>query len=35
MVRYPEEPHGLKTNGRPDRRADRIDRIVGWFRQHL
>ena len=35
MVRYPDEPHGLKTNGRPDRRADRIDRIVAWFREHL
>jgi acylaminoacyl-peptidase len=35
MIRYPDEPHGLKTNGRPDRRADRIDRVVAWFRQHL
>jgi dipeptidyl aminopeptidase/acylaminoacyl peptidase len=35
MVRYPDEPHGLKTNGRPDRRADRIDRVVAWFRRHL
>jgi len=35
MIRYPDEPHGLKTNGRPDRRADRIDRIVAWFRAHL
>jgi len=35
MIRYPNEPHGLKTNGRPDRRVDRIERIVGWFRQHL
>jgi dipeptidyl aminopeptidase/acylaminoacyl peptidase len=35
MIRYPDEPHGLKTNGRPDRRADRIDRIVVWFRRHL
>jgi len=35
MIRYPDEPHGLKTNGRPDRRADRIDRIVSWFRTYL
>jgi dipeptidyl aminopeptidase/acylaminoacyl peptidase len=35
MIRYPEEPHGLKTNGRPDRRVDRIERVVAWFRQHL
>jgi len=35
MIRYPDEPHGLKTNGRPDRRADRIDRVVAWFREHL
>jgi len=22
-------------NGRPDRRVDRIERIVGWFTRHL
>ena len=35
MIRYPGEPHGLKTNGRPDRRVDRIERIVAWFRRYL
>jgi len=35
MVRYPDESHVMLIIGRPDRRADRIERIVGWFRQHL
>ena len=35
MVRYPEESHLLLVNGRPDRRVDRIDRIVAWFEQYL
>jgi dipeptidyl aminopeptidase/acylaminoacyl peptidase len=35
MIRYPDEPHGLKTNGRPDRRVDRIERIVAWYRSYL
>jgi dipeptidyl aminopeptidase/acylaminoacyl peptidase len=35
MVRYPEEFHLLFAVGRPDRRVDRVERIVGWFRTHL
>jgi dipeptidyl aminopeptidase/acylaminoacyl peptidase len=35
MVRYPDESHILLLNGRPDRRVDRIERIVGWFTRHL
>jgi acylaminoacyl-peptidase len=35
MVRYPEEPHLLLAIGRPDRRVDRIDRIVDWFERYL
>ena len=35
MVRYPQESHLLFTIGRPDRRVDRIERIVAWFERHL
>jgi dipeptidyl aminopeptidase/acylaminoacyl peptidase len=35
MVRYPEEPHILMEIGRPDRRVDRLERIVDWFERYL
>jgi acylaminoacyl-peptidase len=35
MVRYPGEPHFLAGIGRPDRRVDRMERIVGWFEKYL
>lgn len=35
MVRYPDESHEMNAIGRPDRRVDRIERMVGWFQQHL
>ena len=35
MVRYPDESHVMLMIGRPDRRVDRIERIVGWFERHL
>ncbi len=35
MVRYPGEPHFLAGIGRPDRRVDRMERIVGWFQKYL
>lgn len=35
MVRYPGESHMMLLNGRPDRRVDRIERIVGWFEKYL
>jgi dipeptidyl aminopeptidase/acylaminoacyl peptidase len=35
MVRYPEESHLLLEIGRPDRRVDRLERIVDWFERHL
>jgi dipeptidyl aminopeptidase/acylaminoacyl peptidase len=35
MVRYPGESHVMLLKGRPDRRVDRIDRIVGWFETYL
>jgi dipeptidyl aminopeptidase/acylaminoacyl peptidase len=35
MIRYPDEPHYLCGIGRPDRRVDRLERIVDWFERHL
>ena len=35
MVRYPEESHILLATGRPDRRVDRLERIVDWFERCL
>lgn len=34
-VLYPEEHHEMKSTGRPDRRIDRMERIVGWFDRHM
>ena len=30
-VLYPEEHHEMKNHGRPDRRIDRMERILAWF----
>jgi dipeptidyl aminopeptidase/acylaminoacyl peptidase len=35
MIRYPGESHVMFIIGRPDRRTDRMERIVSWFSQHL
>ena len=35
MVRYPGEAHMMMAIGRPDRRVDRLERIVSWFSKHL
>jgi len=35
MVRYPDESHTMFQVGRPDRRVDRLERIVEWFTRHL
>ncbi len=35
MVRYPDEAHYLVGVGRPDRRVDRMERIVAWFERYL
>jgi len=35
FLRFPEEPHGLSRMGRPDRRIERLRRIVGWFDKYL
>jgi dipeptidyl aminopeptidase/acylaminoacyl peptidase len=34
-VRYPDEFHLLVASGRPDRRVDRLERIVDWFDRYL
>jgi dipeptidyl aminopeptidase/acylaminoacyl peptidase len=33
-VLYPDEHHELKNYGRPDRRIDRMERILAWFDGH-
>ncbi len=35
LVRFPEESHNLSRSGRPDRRVERLERIVGWFERHM
>ena len=35
MIRYPAETHIMLAHGRPDRRVDRLERIVAWFEKHL
>jgi dipeptidyl aminopeptidase/acylaminoacyl peptidase len=35
MVRYPGESHVMFVNGRPDRRIDRLERILDWFGRYL
>jgi dipeptidyl aminopeptidase/acylaminoacyl peptidase len=34
-ILYPEEHHEMKNYGRPDRRTDRLERIVTWFDRHV
>ncbi len=34
-ILYPDEHHEMKTSGRPDRRIDRLERIVAWFERYL
>ncbi len=31
FLRYPAEPHGMSRGGRPDRRIDRLERILDWI----
>jgi dipeptidyl aminopeptidase/acylaminoacyl peptidase len=31
FLRYPGEPHGMSRGGRPDRRIDRLERILDWL----
>jgi dipeptidyl aminopeptidase/acylaminoacyl peptidase len=34
LVRFPDEGHDLSRSGRPDRRLQRLDLIIGWFAAH-
>ena len=34
MVRFVGESHGLSRGGRPQNRAERLRRILGWFKAH-
>ena len=34
-VLYPESFHTYATTGRPDRRIDRMERVLDWFDRHL
>lgn len=34
MIRFPDEGHELSRSGRPDRRIERLDAIIGWFERH-
>ncbi|HYL40795.1 MAG TPA: prolyl oligopeptidase family serine peptidase, partial [Candidatus Binatus sp.] len=34
-VLYPEEHHVYQAAGRPDRRIDRMTRMLDWFDRHL
>ena len=35
FVRFPNESHGLSRAGRPDHRVERLERMAGWFAEHL
>jgi dipeptidyl aminopeptidase/acylaminoacyl peptidase len=35
LIRFPEESHNLSRSGRPDRRIERLERIVGWFDRYM
>jgi hypothetical protein len=34
-ILYPEEHHEMKNYGRPDRRIDRMERVLAWFDRYL
>ena len=34
MVRFVGEGHELSRSGRPQNRAERLRRILGWFKRH-
>lgn len=34
LVRFPGEGHELSRSGRPDRRVQNLDLILGWFQDH-
>jgi len=35
FLRFPEEAHELSRSGRPDRRMERLYRIVWWFKKYM
>lgn len=35
LVRFEGESHGLSRSGRPQNRAERLRRIVGWFERYM
>lgn len=35
MILYPDEHHEMKSSGRPDRRIDRLQRILAWFDRYV
>jgi dipeptidyl aminopeptidase/acylaminoacyl peptidase len=35
FILYPDEHHGMRTIGRPDRRIDRMERILAWFDRYV
>ncbi|MGH2445308.1 MAG: S9 family peptidase [Candidatus Limnocylindria bacterium] len=34
-ILYPDEHHEMKSSGRPDRRIDRLERILAWFDRYV
>jgi dipeptidyl aminopeptidase/acylaminoacyl peptidase len=34
-VLYPDSTHSMSSSARPDRRVDRMQRVVGWFTKYL
>lgn len=34
-ILYPDEHHEMKSYGRPDRRIDRLERILAWFERYV
>ena len=35
LILYPDEHHDMKSSGRPDRRIDRMERILAWFDRYV
>lgn len=35
FIRFPEESHGLSRGGKPSRRVERLEHIIGWFKTYL
>jgi dipeptidyl aminopeptidase/acylaminoacyl peptidase len=35
LILYPDEHHDMKNSGRPDRRIDRMERLLAWFDRYV